>query len=161
MNACLVAVRGTGQGGDMTSHPADGAVMWRRATDSSHLTEPRAFIRVFTGPGTLEAVTAYYERLLGTERDMWFTYPQAQLGLAAVGGFLLIEGEESVLEEYRATTGTLLVDSVDTYLERLLASGAEILTERHTVPTGAGFTARHPDGTVIEYVEHRPTPDGL
>jgi hypothetical protein len=26
------------------------------------------------------------------------------------------------------------------------------------VPTGAGFIARHPDGTIVEYVHHRPAP---
>lgn len=122
--------------------------------------EPRAFIRVFTGPGTLESVTAFYERLLGTKRDMWFTYPAKQLALAAVGGLILIEGTEETLEPFRSTTGTLLVDSAEAYLARLSAAGAEILDPLHLVPTGAGFTARHADGTVIEYVEHRPTTDG-
>ncbi|TGA92100.1 VOC family protein [Streptomyces sp. MZ04] len=141
-------------------HPSDGAVMWRRSTDSSALTEPRTFVRVFTGPGTLESVTAFYEQLLGVERDMWFTYPDLSLGLAAVGGFLLIEGTEESVAPFRATAGTLLVDSAQKYLDRLTAAGAEITDPLKAVPTGAGFSARHPDGTVIEYVEHRPTPDG-
>ncbi|MFJ6568139.1 VOC family protein [Streptomyces sp. NPDC091292] len=141
-------------------HPSVGAVMERRSTDSSHLTEPRTFVRVFTGPGTLEEVTAWYERLLGVDRDMWFTYPERGLALAAVGGFLLIEGVEETVAPFRATTGTLLVDSAEKYLTRLKAQNAEILTPLHRVPTGSGFTARHADGTVIEYVEHRPTPDG-
>ncbi|MFI9584655.1 VOC family protein [Streptomyces sp. NPDC052236] len=136
------------------------AVVWRRSNDSSGLAEPRAFIRVFTGPGTLESVTTFYEGLLDTKRDMWFTYPAKQLALAAVGGFLLIEGTEETLESFRGTTGTLLVDSAETYLARLTAEGAEILDPLHSVPTGAGFTARHADGTVIEYVEHRSTIDG-
>ncbi|MFD4631952.1 VOC family protein [Streptomyces sp. NPDC058284] len=135
-------------------------VMWRRRNDSTDLTEPRPFIRVYTGPGTLDALAASYERLLGTERDMWFTYPEKNLALAAVGAFLLIEGTEETLAPFRATHGTLLVDSAATYLDRLAAEGAEITEPLIKVPTGSGFTARHRDGTVIEYVEHRPRDDG-
>ncbi|GAA1902314.1 glyoxalase/bleomycin resistance/dioxygenase family protein [Streptomyces durmitorensis] len=134
--------------------------MWRRSTDSSGLTEPRTFVRVFTGPGTLESVTAFYEQLLGVQRDMWFTYPDLDLALAAVGGFLLIEGTDESVAPFRSTAGTLLVDRVQPYLERLTAAGAEITEALKPVPTGAGFSARHPDGTIIEYVEHRPAPDG-
>lgn len=141
-------------------HPSDDAVIQRRSNDSSSLKEPRTFVRVFVGIGELESTTAFYENLLGTERDMWFTYPEKQLALAAVGGFLLIEGTQEGLAPFRATVGTLLVDDAADYLARLEAAGAEILVPLLVVPTGAGFTARHPDGTVIEYVEHRPTPDG-
>ncbi|MFH8288423.1 hypothetical protein [Streptomyces sp. NPDC018059] len=56
--------------------------------------------------------------------------------------------------------GRPLVDSARAYLERLAAEGAEITEPLIKVPTGSGFTARHRDGTVIEYVEHRPTAEG-
>ncbi|MFD9906780.1 VOC family protein [Streptomyces sp. NPDC059063] len=135
-------------------------VLNRRDNDSSRRTEPRTYIRVYTGPGTLEDVTAFYERLLGTERDLWFTYPEKQLRLSAVGSFLIVEGTVAALAPFRTTDGTLLVDSADTYLARLEAEGAEIVYPLQRVPTGSGFTAQHPDGTLIEYVEHRPSPDG-
>lgn len=136
-------------------------VVVRRHNDSSHLTEPRTLIRVYTTPGTLESVTAFYERLLATERDMYFTSPAEELTLAVVGGFLIVEATEEVLEPLRATDGTLVIDSAEAYLARLAAEdGTEILDPPKPVPTGTGFTARHPDGTVIEYVEHRPTPSG-
>ncbi|MFF9900475.1 VOC family protein [Streptomyces longispororuber] len=134
--------------------------VWRRRNDSSDLAEPRALLRVYTPTGTLESVTASYERLLGVAKDMWFTYPERGLRLAVVGSFLLVEGAPEVLAPLRATDGTLVVDSAAAYLERLAAEGAEVLVAPHAVPTGTGFTARHRDGTVVEYVEHRPTPDG-
>ncbi|MBT2444156.1 hypothetical protein J7E93_29515 [Streptomyces sp. ISL-36] len=139
---------------------ADTTVLWRVNNDSSRLTSPRALIRVFTGPGTLEELTARYERVQGVERDMWFTYPAARLALAVVGGFLLIEGEPADVARFREVDGTLLVDSAGAHLERLTAEGGEVLDPLHAVPTGAGFTARHPDGTIVEYVEHRPDPRG-
>ncbi|WP_190140135.1 VOC family protein [Streptomyces longispororuber] len=141
-------------------HDTTAPTVWRRRNDSSGLTEPRALLRVYTPTGTLESVTASYERLLGVAKDMWFTYPEKGLRLAVVGSFLLVEGAPEVLEPFRATDGTLVVDSAAAYLERLAAEGAEVLVPPHAVPTGTGFTARHRDGTVVEYVEHRPTPDG-
>ncbi|WP_329116736.1 hypothetical protein [Streptomyces sp. NBC_01353] len=139
---------------------ADTTVLWRVNNDSSRLTSPRALIRVFTGPGTLEDLAAHYERVQGVERDMWFTYPAKRLALAVVGGFLLIEGEPAALEPFREVDGTLLVNDAGAHLERLTAEGGEVLDPLHSVPTGAGFTARHPDGSVVEYVEHRPDAQG-
>lgn len=157
MNAWLARVAGEGEPEPMTETPT----MWRHRNDSTHLPEPRPLIRVYTPPGTLDSLASSYERLLGTERDMWFAYPEKGLNLAVVGAFLLIEGAEEILAPFRAVDGTLLVDSAQTYLTRLAAEGAEITDPLTKVPTGSGFTARHRDGTVIEYVEHRPTEEGL
>ncbi|WP_189968670.1 VOC family protein [Streptomyces violascens] len=144
----------------MTRHDTTAPLVQRRSNDSSALAAPRAFIRVFTGPGTLEELTRFYEEVQGVERDMWFTYPAKGLALAAVGGFLLVEGSDDAVAPFLDVDGTLLVDDAAAHLARLTALGAEILDPLHKVPTGSGFHARHPDGTVIEYVEHRPTPEG-
>ncbi|MEU9098308.1 hypothetical protein [Streptomyces sp. NPDC048361] len=96
----------------------------------------------------------------GVERDMWITYPAKGLALAAVGGFLIIEGAQEDVTPYLSAAGTLLVDDASAHLVRLTERGAEIVEPLHPVPTGAAFYARHPDGSVVEYVEHRPTTDG-
>ncbi|WP_190214651.1 VOC family protein [Kitasatospora indigofera] len=132
--------------------------VWRRESDSSHRTVPRVLVRVFLDPGGLEAGTRFYELLQGVTTDARFTF--GALRLATVGAFLLIEGAEEELAPFRSTTGTLLVDDVRPYHDRLVAEGAEIVVPLQQVPTGAGFNARHPDGTVVEYVHHRPTADG-
>ncbi|MEU4547455.1 hypothetical protein [Nonomuraea dietziae] len=77
-----------------------------------------------------------------------------------VGAFLVIEGDAEALGPFRSTTGTLLVDDVVPYHDRLVAEGAEIIFPLQQAPTGAGFNARHLDGTVVEYVHHRPTSEG-
>ncbi|MBP2338470.1 putative enzyme related to lactoylglutathione lyase [Saccharothrix coeruleofusca] len=132
--------------------------LWRTDPDSSHRTEPRVYIRAYVPPGGMEDAIAFYERLLGTPVDLRAPYPEKGLSIATVGAFLLIEGDEETVEPFRATHGTLLVDDVTGYHDRLVAAGAEITDPPVEVPTGVGFTARHPDGTVVEYVHHRPKP---
>jgi uncharacterized glyoxalase superfamily protein PhnB len=133
--------------------------IWRRDPDSSHRTEPRVLIRVFVRPGGLEEAIDFYERLQGTAVDMRMPYPEKNLSLAAVGAFLIIEGDEESLRPFRATTGTLLVDHVEPYYERLRSAGAEVVAPLQAAPVGAGFTVRHPDGAVVKYVHHRPITD--
>ncbi|XYK61122.1 VOC family protein [Serratia marcescens] len=53
----------------------------------------------------------------------------------------------------------MLVDDIYPYHQRLLAAGADIFFGPVEVPTGACFNARLPDGTIIEYVHHRPRAD--
>ncbi|MGR6917510.1 VOC family protein [[Actinomadura] parvosata] len=134
--------------------------LWRERNDSSGLTEPRVLIRVFVGPDELDGSIDFYERLQGVRADARFAFPAAALELATVGAFLIIAGDAEAVRPFRDTVGTLLVDDVRPYYERLVAEGAEIVFPLQEVPTGAGFNVRHPDGTVVEYVHHRPTPDG-
>ncbi|PSK88079.1 putative glyoxalase superfamily protein PhnB [Murinocardiopsis flavida] len=138
----------------------DAPQVWRTRNDSSGRTEPRVLIRVFLAPDGLDTGIAFYERLQDTEADARFSFPAARLRLAVVGAFLLIAGTDEALAPFRSTTGTLLVADVRPYYDRLVAEGAEIVFPLQEVPTGAGFNARHPDGTVVEYVHHRPAPDG-
>lgn len=135
--------------------------IWRHDPDSSALSGPRTFVRVFVGPDDLERTTAWHERLLGTERDMVMPYPEKDLALTAVGGFLIIAGTDEALAPFRATTATLLVADIGPYLERFRADGTEFVQEPFIAPSGEGFTVRHPDGTVVEYVHHRPAPHEL
>lgn len=119
-------------------------LLWRRDPDSSHRAEPRTFIRVFVEPGRLAPAVEFYERLLGVECDMRMPYPQRRLRLAAVGGFLLIDGDAEATHPFRPITGTLLADAIDGYPDRLTTADAQILRPPIQVPAGAGFTARHP-----------------
>lgn len=132
------------------------AGFWRKTADSSFLHEPRVLIRVFVGEGEIDSAIAFYEKLQKVQADMRFDFPQHHLVLAAVGPFLILEGSEENLLPFRSTVGTLLVDDIYPYYQRLLDAGAEIFFGPVEVPTGACFNARLPDGTTIEYVHHRP-----
>jgi predicted enzyme related to lactoylglutathione lyase len=137
--------------------------LWRKNLDSSHLAEPRALIHVYVAPGELDGAIEFYEKLLDVENDMYMSIPPnpadpgGGLTLATVGGFLILEGSPEQLAPFWATVGTLLVDDIGPYFARLTAQGAEVVHPPAERLGGAGFTVRHPDGTVIEYVHHRPS----
>ncbi len=132
------------------------AGFWRVAPDSSTLEQPRVFIRLFVGEGEIDKTIAFYENLHGVKADMRFDFPEHRLVLAAVGPFLILEGSDADLLPFRSTVGTLLVDDIYPYFDRISASGAEIFFGPVDVPTGACFNAKLPGGLVIEYVHHRP-----
>jgi hypothetical protein len=56
---------------------------------------------------------------------------------------------------------TVLNADLDQAVERHVAAGAEIVQERWTAPAGPGTSLRHPDGLIVEYLEHRPTDDDV
>jgi len=97
----------------------------------------------------------FYERLSGTKAGLRFTMPGAGLELASVGDVLIIAGTDDALRPFRSTNATFLVDSVEEFHRFLMANGGTIIRPPQVVPTGMNMIVRHPDGSVIEYVEHR------
>lgn len=102
----------------------------------------------------LTTALEFYEELLSTSAAMRFEIPNIGLELAQIGDILLISGSEEALKPFRSTQATFLVDSLDEFKAFLEEKGAEIIREPARVPTGRNMTVKHPDGTVIEYVEH-------
>jgi predicted enzyme related to lactoylglutathione lyase len=102
----------------------------------------------------LDSSLKFYEELLGSPAAMRFEIPQIGLELAQIGNILLIAGSDEALKPFRSTQTTFLVDSLDEFKAYLEEKGAEILRGPNKVPTGRNMTVRHPDGSVIEYVEH-------
>ena len=113
--------------------------------------------RVYLQPNSLEPTIAFYEGLFCETCRLRFPYPAMRLELAQVGCVLLIAGSPEDLEPFRATRSTFLVDSVDAFRLHLVQSGAQILSPPKDVPTGRNMRVRHPDGLVVEYVEHTQT----
>lgn len=102
----------------------------------------------------LDQTLEFYEALLGTSAAMRFEIPQIGLELAQIGNILLIAGSEETLKPFRITQATFLVDSLDEFRTFLEEKGADIIRGPAEVPTGRNMTVKHPDGSVIEYVEH-------
>ena len=118
-------------------------------------------IRRLVAADRLEATVSFYEGLLDQPCELRFSYPEVGLTLASVGDVLIIAGDGSALAPFRRTSYTILVSDLDTYAERLSALGAVVIEEPKTVPTGRNMLVQHPDGSVVEYVEHRPRPGEL
>ena len=99
---------------------------------------------------SLEAAIPLYRELAGDVEVRRF--PFRDLELALVGPFLLYSGP---LEKYASQTATVIVDSLGPVLEALSKAGAEVLEAPSEVPNGTRTVARHPDGSVFEYMQPR------
>lgn len=102
----------------------------------------------------LNSTLKFYEELLGSSAAMRFEIPQIGLELAQIENILLIAGSDEALKSFRSTQATFLVDSLYEFKAYLEEKGVEILRGPDKVPTGRNMTVKHPDGSVIEYVEH-------
>jgi hypothetical protein len=68
--------------------------------------------------------------------------------------FLIIAGRDEALAPFRATTLTVLVEDIRAVADALIPRGAVLLQPVTPVPTGYQTRLRHPDGLVVEYVQH-------
>lgn len=135
------------------------ARIYREHPDSSYLLAPRIFTRVFCQPGQLIETVHFYEQLTQERLDMDMDIPEAGLHVVAVGSFLILELDAEPHGLASKTTVTVLNADLDQAVARQVAAGAEIVQARWEAPVGAGTRLRHPDGLIVEYLEHRPTND--
>ena len=112
----------------------------------------KTLIRVYVDD--LDSALSFYENLLGIKVRSRFGYPEMKLELATVGDILIIAGSREALKPFQDTNGTFLVDSVEEFRNYLEQRGGKIIRGIKDVPTGRNMTVQHPDGAVIEYVEH-------
>lgn len=138
--------------------------LYRRNPDSSGLSAPRVFARVFCDVGTLVPTVRFYESLAASGLDMDMDIPEAGLHVVAVGPFLILELDRERLDRAAQATQThvtALVAHLDETVERRITAGARIAQERWDSPPGPGVRLQHPDGLLVEYLEHRPSPDDV
>jgi predicted enzyme related to lactoylglutathione lyase len=95
----------------------------------------------------LDAALPLYERLTG-ETPYQFDY--GPMSLAKVGDFLLVANATA---QVRTHTATIDVRDMALVVDALTAAGGELLEGPAAGPNGARLIARHPDGTVVEYIE--------
>jgi predicted enzyme related to lactoylglutathione lyase len=128
------------------------------------LTAPRVLARVFPEHGLLEESVQFYERLTGVALDMDLDAREAGLHIVAVGPFLILDLDPDLLdrtEQARLTPVTMIFANLDKAIADSVAAGAEIVAEPFAAPTGRGARIRHADGLLVEYLEHRPSPDDV
>jgi hypothetical protein len=73
---------------------------------------------------------------------------------APAASFLIIAGDEAALAPFRATALTVLVEEIAAVAAQLVPMGAAVIQAVTPVPTGYQTRLRHPDGLVVEYVQH-------
>ena len=101
-----------------------------------------------------ESAVVFHEKLIKQKARLRFDYPEYGLKLAQVASILFIGGSDESLAAFIATHATFLVDDIFAYEAHLPTIGASILETPKKVPTGWNMLVKHPDGTLIEYVEH-------
>jgi len=102
-----------------------------------------------------EKAVAFHEELIGQKARLRFDYPAYNLKLAQVVSILFIAGSPESLAPFVKTHATFLVDDIQGYAQHLPDRGAEVIEAPKAVPTGWNMLVRHPDGMLVEYVEHR------
>jgi predicted enzyme related to lactoylglutathione lyase len=102
----------------------------------------------------LDTAIPFYERLAGGTA---LRFERSGVQVAAVGCFLLMSGPESELEVLRKVAATIAVKDVDETHQVLTELGADIIAGPIATPVGRNLIVRHPDGSVFEYVDRRPS----
>ncbi|HLI87179.1 MAG TPA: VOC family protein [Ktedonobacteraceae bacterium] len=109
--------------------------------------------RLYLSKEQLEASISFYESLFGEGSRLRATYPDG-IEAVQVGPLLLMAGPDQALAPFRATQANFLVDSLGEWKDFLEKSGAALIEEPHQAPTGPEMRVKHPDGTVIKYVQY-------
>lgn len=95
----------------------------------------------------LDAALPLYRRLAGVAEAKRFEFGEVQL--ASIGPFLLLSGNTA---PYRDRVATLVVADLVPVIEALEESGGTILDGPSPTSNGDRLIARHPDGSVFEYI---------
>lgn len=75
------------------------------------------------------------------------------LELALVGEVLVLAGPDEVLDGFRSTQVTSVVEDLEAALDHARGLGGEVLRGPAAQATGTNATVRLPFGAVVEYVE--------
>ena len=109
--------------------------------------------RVYAEAQAVETTIAFYEALQGVTCARRVTISETGVIAAKVGGFLILAGDGEAMMVARQVDGIFYVDDLDAFADWVRRQGGEMVHEPRTVTSGRNFTARHPDGVVIEYFE--------
>ena len=114
--------------------------------------------RVFVDADALDATCAFYAALLDGKETMRFLYPEMGLELSAISSpqlsVLIIAGPPEKRQRFEATRLTIKVQKLETAIDGLKKAGAEQLEPIQPTPVGRKTRFRHPDGLIVEYVDH-------
>ncbi|MFB7228163.1 VOC family protein [Streptomyces fimicarius] len=112
----------------------------------------KTYARLWTDD--LDQALPLLEELTGERPHLRLAFHE--IGLAAIGNFLVIAGPAEERAQYGHASATVVVDDLDALQATLKSADATITTPETAGPTGRFLYARHADGAEIEYVEWTP-----
>ena len=112
--------------------------------------------RVYAARDALEQTVAFYEHLQGIACERRVLITETGVVAAKIGEFLLLAGDGDAMAAARQVHGILYVENLDAFALWVREQGGEIIHGVRAVTGGRNFTARHPDGLVMEYFERAP-----
>jgi hypothetical protein len=114
----------------------------------------KTYSRIFTGD--MDLSLGFLEQLTGRKPDYRFKLPAMGIEVSGLADFCVVAGSQEKLDPLRATQGPLIVDDLAATEKFLVGAGAVITQPNQATVTGRNLFARHPDGSVLEYVEWQP-----
>jgi hypothetical protein len=112
-----------------------------------------SFARVYVSD--IDEGIAIFQRSPQEQPRLRFSHSSG-LELALVGDVLILAGPAHLLDAFRATQVTVIVDDLDTALQRARSQNGSVLRGPATQPTGRNATVRYRSGAIVEYVEWSP-----
>jgi predicted enzyme related to lactoylglutathione lyase len=109
--------------------------------------------RVYAEAHAIDATIAFYEALQGATCARRVTIAETGVVAAKVGGVLILAGQADTLAAAREVHGIYYVDDLDAFADWVRREGGEMVHRPRIVTSGRNFTARHPDGLVMEYFQ--------
>lgn len=102
-----------------------------------------------------DAALQFYEGVLGQAPRLDLELLDGRLRIAQVASMLLIGAEAQLLASMPPVRAAWLVDDIEAFAEQLPRQGATLVEGLADIATGRSMLVRHPDGLLVEYVEHR------
>ena len=114
----------------------------------------KTYSRIFTGD--MDLSLRFLEHLTGPKPDCRFRLPEMGIEVSGLADFCVVAGSKEKLDPLRGSQGPLIVDDLAATEKFLVGAGAVITKPNQATVTGRNLFARHPDGSVLEYVEWKP-----
>jgi hypothetical protein len=102
----------------------------------------------------LEGCLQCYCELLQCGPSLDLRLAEGALRIVQVGQMLLVGASPALAPAVVRADAVYLVQDIESFIPRLSRQGAEWLQPLAPIVTGKNMVVRHPDGLVVEYVEH-------
>lgn len=116
-----------------------------------------SYVRVYVDACGLNEACIFYKGLLDGEETFRFSHDRAGLEIVAISSarlsVILIAGSAESRRPFEPTRLTVRIDGLESVVAELKQFGAEQLEPVQPTPIGRKTRFRHPDGTVVEYIE--------